>query len=520
MKKILMAVFAILMTAAWVAPAMADTTFYGTYRVRLFSTNNASDYNSSGDTKTYSGVGSNVTTTAAANPTDNNSWVDQRFRLGVESKASDNLRGFVQLEIGDTNGPNRSHVWGSGAAGNDWGTANNENNRVNVRQAYLSFSAGPVRVKAGRQVFGDAPDGGQSFRVADDGVYYGLIDGGLILVSQIDAFILTTKAVDPMTLYFGYAKLTEASYSATTSTSVPSTTTDSSDRDNTLYILQATAAPSDTLKAGAYFLYDRDRTTIVQPSATKSTNSTGQNSPWWLGAGVEAKLNPINLKVHGAYKGGKQDKGCQPGSCGIAATGSAADRKYSAYAIDGDVSMNLGQATVGVAAGLGSGDKSTQDEKSQNFTGVVGSYGNQLGVRPAIFFDNGEVSNGGASLATVSSNSIDRTTLGNITFAQLYGSFKATDDLTLSGLYAGFWHSQNKQTTGAATSTEWESKLGTEFDLTAVYKLYPQLAIVGQLAWFMPGDGIKSSKNQAGNWSGNAADDAVSEYFAKIQYDF
>jgi len=70
MKKILMAVFATLAFAAWVVPAMAvDTTFYGTERVRLFSTNNSADYNSSGDSKLYSGSGSTVTTTTGGNPT-------------------------------------------------------------------------------------------------------------------------------------------------------------------------------------------------------------------------------------------------------------------------------------------------------------------------------------------------------------------------------------------------------------------------------------------------------------------
>jgi len=501
MKKILIAVFAALVTAAWVLPAMAvDTTFYGTYRVRLFSTNNAADYNSSGDRKLYSGSGSTVTTTTGANPTDNNSWIDQRFRLSIESKASDQLRGFVQLQIGNTSGLNRSTIWGDGSY---------TSNTVFARQAYLSFNAGPVRVKAGRQIFGDAPDGGQSFKVSDDNQYYGLLDGGLILIAQADAFVLTTqKSLDPLNLLFGYAKLTEASSG--------STTTGASDKDNTLYILQATAAPSDTLTAGAYFLYDRDRTT-VSPSA-----GTGQNSPWWVGGGVVAKLDPINLKAHVAYLGGKYEKGCQPGSCGLAATDSAKDLKYSAYAVDIDVSGNVGPAKVGGVVGRGSGDKSTQDTKSKTFMGVAGSYGNQLGARPAIFFDSGEVSNGGAALSTTNSNGISQSTLGNVTFAELYASFKATDELSLNALAAGFWLTEKKNTTSSTNTNTWNSKLGTEVDLVAVYKLYKELALVGQAAWFMPGEGIRTYKNTAGNNAAGslASKDAVSEYFAKIQYDF
>ncbi|MBI5874978.1 MAG: hypothetical protein HZB81_03895 [Deltaproteobacteria bacterium] len=493
MKKILIAVFAVLVTAAWVLPAMAvDTTFYGTYRVRLFSTNNAADYNSSGDTKLYSGTGSTVTTTAGANPTDNNSWIDQRFRLMVESKASDNLRGFVQLQIGNFTGGNGSHIWGT--------TASATNMEIYVRQAYLSFNAGPVRIKAGRSLFGDAPDGGGSFKPSDDNQYWGLLDGGLIVVAQVDGFLLATqKNLDPVNLAFGYVKLSEASST--------STTTGASDKDNTLYVMQALVIPSDTLTAGGYFLYDRDRTTIVQSSTVKSTNSTGQNSPWWLGGGAVAKLDPISLKVHAAYKGGKYEKGCQPGSCGIAATGTATDLKYSAYALDADVSAKVGPATVGFAAGMGSGDKSTQDTKSKAFSGVAPAYGVQLGARPAIFFDGGDVSNGGATLNTTYSNGIGtsasgstQSTLGNITFAE----------------------TEKKNTTSATNTNTWESKLGYEIHLTAVYKLYKALAIVGQAAWFLPGEGIRTYKSTAGNnASGSlASDDAVSEYYAKIQYDF
>ncbi|MBI3753550.1 MAG: hypothetical protein HY266_05835 [Deltaproteobacteria bacterium] len=476
MKKILAAVFAVVVTAAWVLPAMAvDTTFYGTYRVRAFSTDNAADYNS----KTG----------------DNNSWVDQRFRLNVDSKASDQLRGFVQLEMGNTGGPNRSHVWGSGAASTD------QNNRINVRQAYLSFNAGPVRVKAGRSVFGDAPDGGQSFRVSDDKVYWGLLDGGLIVVSQVDAFLFAMKPSDQLAIAAGYVKLAETSTGATPSQNTGATT--QGDLDHDLYIVEGVFMPSDALTGAAYLVYDANRSTV--------TSTVGEDNPWWLGVGVDAKqLGPVNLKVHAAYKGGTKTKGCQPGSCGLASTDSAADLSYAAYALDADASMPVGPATVGVAVGYGSGDNKT-DKSSTAFSGVAGAYGVQLGVRPAIFFDSGDVSNGGAVIKTSSANSIDNSTLGNITFAQLYGIYKATDDLTLNGLVAQFQQTETKK-----DSTEWDATLGTEVDVTAVYKLYKELALVGQAAWFMPGDGILSVKPKPST----ATSDTVSEYFAKVQYDF
>ena len=377
-----------------------------------------------------------------------------------------------------------------------------------------------LSIKAGRQVFGDAPDGGQSFRVSDDGGYYGLWDGGLVLVSVIDAFVLTTKAVDPLTINFAYAKLTESSSSA-----APDQDTSKSDFDSDVYILQASITPSDAIKGGAYLLYNRDKTTVT----TTTGAAIGTRTPWWVGAGLDAKLDQINLKAHAAYKGGSWENGCQSsgtgeGTCGL--TAGRADLDYSAYAIDADASINLGQATVGVVVGLGSGDDSSQDTERNDFTAVAGAYGVQLGQRPAIFFDSGEVSNGGATLdetyADGTKNTIDRSTLGNIRFAEIYGSFKASDELTVSGLAAMFWRSEDGEKTGATTSTSWDSELGTEVDLTAVYKLYKELALVAQAAWFLPGEGILTNKSEAGNHElySFATDDAVSEYFAKIQYDF
>ena len=519
MKKILMAVFAVLMLAAWVAPSMADTTFYGTYRVRLFNIANDRDFSDDRVGKTYTGTGTNTQNEAdgAAEDNDNNAWIDQRFRLGVESKASDNLRGFVQLEIGD-NDLNRSDIWGTGGD-----AANGVSNlSVSARQAYLSFNAGPVRIKAGRQVFGDAPDGGQSFRVSDDGGYYGLWDGGLVLVSVVDGVVFTTKAVDPLTLNFGYVKFAEGSTTGSGERIVGNT---NANKDHDIYLLQATAAPMDTVKGGAYFVYSRDASTTPATAI--------RDNQWWLGAGVEAKLDPINLKVHAAYKGGKFEKGCDPAGTTYTTTvdtcvgvTTAEDVKYAAYAIDADASINIDQLTVGASVGMGSGDDDATDKEDKSFNDIVGAYGVQLGQRPAIFFDNGEVSNGGASLLTTyaqgGANTIGGGTLDNITFAQLYASFKATDELSVSGLVAGFWYTENKDISSTTNTNEWESAIGTEVDLVAVYKLYKELALTAQAAWFLPGEGIRTYKSTAGNHAATsiATDDMVSEYFAKVQYDF
>src|SRR3989338_8061431 len=124
MKKILIGVFAALVLAAWVVPAMAvDTTFDGQYRVRTIYVDNLFDLNDDG--------------------TDASSWIDQRFRLGIKMTDAP-VMGYVQLQMGDHAGgsePNGSHVWGTGG-----GT----NSEIQVRQAYLDFPVGPVGIRLGR----------------------------------------------------------------------------------------------------------------------------------------------------------------------------------------------------------------------------------------------------------------------------------------------------------------------------------------------------------------------------------
>ncbi len=81
MKKILIGVFAALVLAAWVVPAMAvDTTFDGQYRVRTIYVDNLIDLDD--------------------NATDESSWIDQRFRLGIKISEAP-VTGYVQLQMGD-----------------------------------------------------------------------------------------------------------------------------------------------------------------------------------------------------------------------------------------------------------------------------------------------------------------------------------------------------------------------------------------------------------------------------------
>lgn len=479
MKKFLILLAAFVFTALWTAPSFALTPeFYGSYRVRAFAVENDTDFNDDG--------------------ADTDSWIDQRFRLGVEAKASDQLRGFFQLEIGDRD-VNRSNTWGTGNADGYVTGGTLSNLAISVRQAYLSFNIGDIRLKAGRQVFGDAPDGGHSFRVADDKVYYGLYDGGLVFVSVVDAFVATYK-YDATTFYAMYGKLSERGTGARPTTTY-STTTETytgevaSDGDDDIFALQAWYK-QDTWDIGAYFVYERDYTTAGT-----------EDEPMWLGLGLGAKFDPVSIKAHAVWQTGSVDI---DGVTGM---------DYDAYALDLDVSAKFDALTIGAVIGMGSGDDSAVDDDIENYTavrGATGSYGVQLGGRPAIFFDNGEVSNGGAALASSAAtpgnpgaiNGLDRTTLGNITFLELYGSYKFSDTLSMSGLIANFWLTEDED---AANDS-----LGSEVDLTITYKLYPQLSLHGQAAWFFPDDGFYTQ----GTEGEYMFDDVVSEYFARVQYDF
>ena len=174
MRRILIFLFAIAVLAAWTVPSYAtEVTFSGTWRIRLFSLDDR-DFNE--------------------NASDASSSINQRFRLNIKARSSDDFGGKIQLQMGNA-------TWGlSGAA------------TPTARQAYLDFNVATVHVKAGRQYF-KLP--GDPF--------------SLVLVSVLDAFVASTKS-GPATIYGDFAITAEVDSG-----------TGANDDDTNVYILGAQA---------------------------------------------------------------------------------------------------------------------------------------------------------------------------------------------------------------------------------------------------------------------------------------
>ena len=472
MKKILIGVFAALVLAAWVVPAMAvDTTFDGQYRVRTIYVDNLFDLNDDG--------------------TDASSWIDQRFRLGIKMTDAP-VTGYVQLQMGDSSsscsatststggvttttacsgdsaGPNSSHVWGTG---------NNEDFDVYVRQAYLDFPVGPVGIRLGRTY-----------------ASHGFLGGGMF-ENIADRYVFTYKISDELTTSFIHAKASEGN--------VLGGATVANDQDRNIYNLGATYNMGDMGNAAARVYYVRDGLNYYNQAGTSTAGGTW--SATWATAQANLKFDPINVYVSGAYLTGESNN--QTGTTTVT-------YDLTGYAVHGDVNASFGPAKVGVVAGLGSGDDNTTDNELGTFFAPGGaSY-----IQSILFFQSGEnnysVGSIGQDAGTnrLNRQNGSRETLSNVTWAGLYADFKATDDLTLSAKYASF--SQTEESATANTNTN-SDEIGTELDLIASYKLHKGLTLLAAAAYFVPGDAYSGK-----DLTTTAKDDTISAYYARLQWDF
>ena len=178
------------------------------------------------------------------------------------------------------------------------------------------------------------------------------------------------------------------------------------------------------------------------------------------------------------------------------------DLDLSGYAAHIDVNVAPGPFKAGFVAGIGSGDDNATDDKLETFFAPGGaSY-----IQSHIFFQNGENTYATTILSTANLNLQNGKleTLSNVTWAGLYGDFKATPDLTLGARIATFM--KTEELTGT------DDSIGNEVDLTANYMIYKNLSLLAFAAWFIPDDGITGG--------GTATDDTVAEYYARLQWEW
>lgn len=445
-KRLSFIAFVMVVLAAWVVPGYSvDVNWDAQYRVRTIFVDNSQTFNDDGTV-------------------DRDSWIDQRFRIGLKLTEAP-VSGYVQLQLGDPAGPNGSLVWGTDTFPS--GSAD-----VFIRQAYLDFPVGPVGIRAGRTY-----------------ASHGFLAGGMF-ENIADRYIISYKVSDELWGNFIHAKGRENSLLACTTAS-----TCANDNDRNIYNLGFVFKPKERpYDAAARIYYVRDGGKAA--TAASATAVDGHLDAFWLTAQSNIKLNPVNLYVSAAFLTGTSDPLVDP-------AGGPEDFDLSGYALHADANINQGPFKVGVVAGIGSGDDDTTDDSLDTFFAPGGaSY-----IQSHIFFQNGENNYSGSFINTTNLNlqNGSNQTLSNTTWAGLYADFKATPDLTLGARIATFM--KTEELTGT------DDSIGNEIDLTANYMIYKNLSLLAFAAWFIPDDGITGT-------APTATDDNVAEYFARLQWEW
>ncbi|MBI5285991.1 MAG: hypothetical protein HY878_00155, partial [Deltaproteobacteria bacterium] len=388
MKRLGILVFVALVVAAWSIPAYAvDTSFNVQYRIRAFALENANDFDN-------------------ANGTDQDNWIDQRFRLGITIKEAP-VTGYVQMQLGG-HAPNFSTAWGQGLVEGTW-TFNSSEETFLLRQAYLDFPVGPFGVRLGRTY-----------------ASHGFLAGGMF-ENIADRIIISYKQSPELTWSFIHAKAREGSYVANTGISMTAGTNDA-DRNiyNLGFVWKPSGQPYD-LSARVYYVRDGDR---AYTASGGTGAGTGTFDAWWFTAQTNIKFEPANLYLSAAILDGKS----KPLG--------AAELDVTGYAVHADLNVVQGPFKAGIRGGIGSGDESTTDTDLETFFAPgLASYA--IG-KSHIYWQSGENNYSQFFLNTGNLNLQNGSlqTLSNTTWAGVYVSFKATDNLTLGGAANAFYKTE------------------------------------------------------------------------------
>ena len=165
---------------------------------------------------------------------------------------------------------------------------------------------------------------------------------------------------------------------------------------------------------------------------------------------------------------------------------------YGAYAL---AKMKLGPAYVGASFGYSSGDNDAADDKDN--TGTISSTSWSPGI---IFGDanyktwSGNRNPGGANAGTAFNNSNKQ----NLWAYNLFAGYNVTPKLNID---AQLWYLQADKAPRVGALEFVSKTYGTEFDITATYKIYDNLSYMVGAGYFWTGDYFKGTN--AANTVGN-----------------
>ena len=453
MKKLLVILFALGLVFSFTAPVMAtDVSFDGTYRVRGFYDSNSA-----------------LTKDAAAHATTPKAYYDQRFRLNTVFQVAEGLKVVVRFDA-------LEGTWGTSALRNPSVAAGNTTSRdailgttpassqsqanLQFDKAYVSFVTGIGLFEAGYNSWGVWGTG-----FGDEESFVGQI-GYKVPVGDNLVFLLKT------------AKVVEGD-----------TNTSYADYDDDKYVAAAVYF-NDTVQAGflyTYYRYENFAHTNVAsyllstpPGTYFDTVNMSAVNPY-----VKLTLGDLYIESELLWVDGKAKN----------TTGSDVDLEGLTFYLMGK--YNLGPIYLGALFAYVQGDDPTTNNnvKLENALSLANS-GADWDPCLILFSDTCTTSlgqNGAASIYDTSNTCMTGTSMTNGFLYQVFAG-AAFDKLSMkASLTFAEAHEDTYYTANTPASKYLSKDYGTEFDITASYKLYDNLTYTVGAGYLWAGDYYKGS---------------------------
>jgi hypothetical protein len=288
---------------------------------------------------------------------------------------------------------------------------------------------------------------------------------------------LTTKA-GPVTIIallekqFESAQSSQAGYAGTV------------DTDNDNYAIGAIYSFKGG-NAGLLYKYTNNRATRIASAGSFKTQ-THYLSPY-----MKATFGPVYVEAELDYLFGKAAK--------FEAPSTTADKDAESYAGYIKARMNLGPAYFGGAFQYIPG-QDPNETKKKDWSNGSGNGSQDLDVGIYLGNDALQTWKGGGTGAG-GNFTFDSAKYNSIIYS-VFGGFNPTPKLNIQALLA--YATLDKIEAAAAVNQNDSKKLGTEFDITASYKIYDNLTYMVGAAYFWTGDAFKGfGANSASNSVGN-----------------
>ncbi|MBI4686157.1 MAG: alginate export family protein [Nitrospirae bacterium] len=370
---------------------------------------------------------SNITDSAGAKATTGRpydgssmSWYDQRFRLGVDVKAGDNVSGKMTLETGVDSSSTTTDV-------NTWGSANSystvrggqrPSGLDTLLEGWLAYTgSGLLGVPSGIKI-GHMPlmvGAGQFFDHRQHGD---------------DAILFTVEPAKGTEINLITAKLSE------------DTTTDNTN-DIDLYTIAVVHKLDKDNSVGI------DYSTVNQSNSATITNYTRLNLQN-LGLNANGNMSGIGYRASADIQFGEtKTSGATPEKV-----------KFKGYGITLGANYNLDPVTLRASFAMGSGNKTDTADKNEAFQTLVGTI-----INYTVAYDY--------RVHTACSGSTTGTGICNTTYYNIGLTASPVKDMTVALDY--FLLRATKKLTETANSLGNKKDIGSEIDLKATYKLAKNL---------------------------------------------